>query len=441
MNNPKEPLHELSLFSGLAGFSLGFKLADLTVRTVGYVENEPYCQQIIQARIKDGFLDNAPIFGDIRAFDGAECRGVVDIITAGFPCQPHSVAGKRLGAADHRNLWPDTLRVIREVGPEYVILENVPGLGTGQRIDLRSIETLRQLSLFDQNDRQSNVRRIDRSDFTAHGLAFMGTVSGELSDIGYDAEWHLVPAAALGAPHLRWRWWCFAYAKNNRHPGAENFDAQRSGNNCAHQPGRDGEGRSAIIRYGSSGDVADAQHHQQGITHIPEPWSNRATFVTRNGETRAVADSGQLSQGRPCKCGQPEGGQSFSESSRCCLFGTETDVVHSQGQRSALWATEGQFAGGSTGGSTEFPDANGASSRYGNDGTGTDLGNTAEETGDPLRSGRWWATEPNVGRVANGVTARVDRLKTCGNGIVPAVVAFFLGAVHFRERIELNKRA
>ena len=171
------PLTEISLFTGYGGFSLGLKLAGVEVRTVAYVEIDGYCQKLIQQRIKDGHLDDAPIYSDIHAFDGKECRGLVDLVTAGFPCQPHSTAGKRLGAADDRNLWPDTLRVIREVGPRYVLLENVPGL-------------------------------------LANGYA--GTVVGELAESGYDCRWELVPAAAVGAPHLRWRWWCLAYSNTER---------------------------------------------------------------------------------------------------------------------------------------------------------------------------------------------------------------------------------
>ena len=120
-------LKELSLFSGYGGFSLGLRLAGLEVQTVGYIEIEPYCQEIIKARIKDGLLDDGPVFPDISAFRGEQFRGVVDIITAGFPCQPHSVAGLQQGSDDARNKWPDTLRVIREVAPRYVLLENVSG--------------------------------------------------------------------------------------------------------------------------------------------------------------------------------------------------------------------------------------------------------------------------------------------------------------------------
>ena len=170
-------LNELSLFSGYGGFTLGLRLAGVPIRTVGYVEIEPYCQEIIKARIKDGLLDDAPIWPDIRAFDGRQCRGLVDLITAGFPCQPHSFAGQRLGEKDPRNLWPDTFRVISEVGPTYVLLENVPGILTN---------------------------------------GYAGTVIGQLSELGYGCRWGLVSAAAVGAPHLRWRWWCLAHTQSQR---------------------------------------------------------------------------------------------------------------------------------------------------------------------------------------------------------------------------------
>ena len=87
---------------------------------------------------------------------------MVDIITAGFPCQPHSVAGLRAGAHDGRNLWPYTLRAISDVGPRFVVLENVPGI-------------------------------------LANGYG--GTVVGQLSEIGYDCRWAIVSAAEVGAPH------------------------------------------------------------------------------------------------------------------------------------------------------------------------------------------------------------------------------------------------
>src|SRR3990167_11417581 len=98
-------MRELSLFSGAGGGLLGSKL--LGWNCVGYVESNEYCQKVLRQRIADGFLDAAPIFGDIRKFisEGyaASYQGMVDVVTAGFPCQPFSISGKGFGKDDHRN--------------------------------------------------------------------------------------------------------------------------------------------------------------------------------------------------------------------------------------------------------------------------------------------------------------------------------------------------
>jgi DNA (cytosine-5)-methyltransferase 1 len=123
-------MNELSLFTGAGGGILGTTLLGWKHR--GYVEWDDYCQRVIRQRIIDGILDEAPIFCDVRAFIGegyaASYTGMVDVVTAGFPCQPFSVAGKRKGVDDERNMWPATADVIRIVRPRFVLLENVPGI-------------------------------------------------------------------------------------------------------------------------------------------------------------------------------------------------------------------------------------------------------------------------------------------------------------------------
>ena len=173
---------EMSLFSGYGGFSLGLRLAGLTTQTICYVEWDKYCQQVIRQRQIDGFLDDAPIFGgDIRKFDGVPWRGRVDIISASPPCQPYSQAGKLRGASDNRNLFPDTLRIIGEIQPRRVYVENVPGL---------------------------NVRPKDGRP------AYGSVVVGELAALGYDCRWDTISAKDAGAPHLRKRWWLVAHARS-----------------------------------------------------------------------------------------------------------------------------------------------------------------------------------------------------------------------------------
>lgn len=121
-------MNELSLFTGAGGGILGTTL--LGFKVIGAVEIDEYCQKVIVQRQRDGILERFPVFTDIRLFISSGCaelyRGVTDVITAGFPCQPFSVAGKQRGERDERNMWPATRDVISIVEPRFVLLENVP---------------------------------------------------------------------------------------------------------------------------------------------------------------------------------------------------------------------------------------------------------------------------------------------------------------------------
>jgi DNA (cytosine-5)-methyltransferase 1 len=170
-------MRELSLFSGVGGGLLGSLL--LGWRPVGYVEFDGYCQRVIAQRIRDGILPDAPIFGDIRTFvsEGyaASYQGMVDVISGGFPCQPFSVAGKRKGADDERNMWPATIATVRAVRPRYCYFENVPGL-------LNS--------------------------------GYFGRIVADLAESGYSVKWRCLSAAELGANHRRNRLWILATNTN-----------------------------------------------------------------------------------------------------------------------------------------------------------------------------------------------------------------------------------
>lgn len=163
-------MRELSLFSGAGGGLLGTHLLGWT--PIGYVEFNDYCQRVIRARINDGILPNAPIYGDIRTFISSGCaelyRGVTDIITGGFPCQPFSVAGKQAGANDPRNMWPATIECLRIIRPKYALLENVAGLVTS---------------------------------------GYFGTILGDLAESGFCVRYRILSAAECGAPHKRDRLW------------------------------------------------------------------------------------------------------------------------------------------------------------------------------------------------------------------------------------------
>ena len=174
-------LQAIDVCAGSGIGSLVFESIGLA-RTVCYVEKDEYCQRLIRQRIADGVLSDAPIWDDLKTFDGRPWRGLVDFVFGGIPCQPFSVAGKQRGGADERDLWPDFLRVVREVGPRFVLVENVPGL------------------------------------LAADGGRWFGRLVGDLAESGYDAEWDVISAEAVGAPHRRERVWVVAYASNARPP-------------------------------------------------------------------------------------------------------------------------------------------------------------------------------------------------------------------------------
>ena len=165
-------MNELSLFSGAGGGLLATKHM-LGWKTIGYVEWEDYCQRVIAQRIKDGFLDEAPIFGDIEVFisEGyAESyKGLVDVITGGFPCQPFSTASRGKKTAIDR--WPYMRYAIEIIQPKFVFAENV------NRIPIEK-------------------------------------ASKDLRAMGYKTKAVTISAKDVGADHIRSRCWLFAYSYN-----------------------------------------------------------------------------------------------------------------------------------------------------------------------------------------------------------------------------------
>ena len=157
-------LRILDLFSGIGGFSLGLERAGM--QTVAFCEIDKVAQQVLRKH-----WPNVPIFDDVKTLKG-EQLGTIDVICGGFPCQDLSFAGKGAGLTGARSgLWWEFHRLIKEIKPSWVIIENVAALRS---------------------------RGLDK-------------VLGSLAEIGYDAEWHCIPASAVGAHHQRDRVWIIAY--------------------------------------------------------------------------------------------------------------------------------------------------------------------------------------------------------------------------------------
>jgi DNA (cytosine-5)-methyltransferase 1 len=299
---------ELSLFSGVGGGLLATQHL-LGWRTICYVEWDKYAIDVLKARIRDGYLDDAPIWDDAFTFDGRPWAGLVDVVTAGFPCQPFSTAGKGLAERDPRNGWPAVIRILREVQPRYAILENVPGLIS-----------------------KPYFRRI----------------LGELVEAGFDIEYDCISAQEIGANHKRERVWIVAHSKS--------------------QPI----------------DMGPGQGHQGKEIHL-----------SRNGQAQHVANPNNPTTSRQSEyCGETH---ARAETKR---LGMGSEPIPN--------STSYEL-----GKHREPPTIAVPSGSRGN--------NTPREIEDVCW--QWWAVEPRLGRVADGVANRLDRLKAIGNGQVPAVAA------------------
>lgn len=175
----------LDLFSGIGGFSLG--LEKVGFETVAFCEIEPFCQAVLRKHWPD-----TPIYNDVRSITGeqlhADGHDGIDVVTAGFPCQDISYAGHGAGLDGERSgLWFEVARIVGDIRPRWVMLENVAALlGRG-----------------------------------------MGRVIGDLAAIGYDAQWEVISASAVGAPHRRQRVWIVAHDRGKRGQGVGSFSVSR----------------------------------------------------------------------------------------------------------------------------------------------------------------------------------------------------------------------
>jgi DNA (cytosine-5)-methyltransferase 1 len=172
-------MNELAVFAGAGGGILGGHL--LGWRTVCAIERDAYAAQVLAQRQNDGALPPFPIWSDVRSFDGRPWRGLIDVVSGGFPCQDISAAGNGIGITGERSgLWKQMARIVSEVLPRKIYMENSPLL-------------------------------------VGRGLAM---VLGDLAEMGYDARWGVVGAADLDAPHQRDRIWIVAGASPRWHDGS-----------------------------------------------------------------------------------------------------------------------------------------------------------------------------------------------------------------------------
>jgi len=189
-----------SLFSGIGGF-------DLAAEWIGW-ENKFHCEwDDFGKKILSYYWPNAKSYGDITKTDFRQWMGGIDVLTGGFPCQPFSTAGKRLGKDDNRYLWPEMLRAIREIQPTWVIGENVGGI-------------ISMVQPCDEVKVGCQTSLLEEDYFTKKEQEYVvETICSDLEREGYSVQPLLIPACSVGAPHRRDRVWFVAYSEINRNRG------------------------------------------------------------------------------------------------------------------------------------------------------------------------------------------------------------------------------
>lgn len=311
----KELTH-FSLCSGIGGLDLAAEWAGF--RTVAQCETDEYASKVLAKNFK-----GVPNLHDIRTVTnerlaeyGIDGRKIT-VISAGFPCQPYSLAGKGRGDRDSRDLWGEVARVLGEVRPAWFVGENTPGL------------------------------------FARQNQRYFRRVLDDLAALGYTVGWGIWGACDVGAPHRRER--VFLLGRN--------ADGLRIETEQGIQTRENTESR------GTCGNVSDAVIERCNSDKIQRRESAKSG---NEKDSRRVQESGMQFE-RVCS------GISHSAGDVMGMFGSEGEAQRTQKERS-------------------------------DNGSGTQR----------YASGEWWKTEPDVGRVVNGVPARVDRLRCLGNAVVPA---------------------
>ena len=301
-------MNELALFAGAGGGILGGHL--LGWRTVCAVEWEQYPACVLAARQNDGLLPPFPIWDDVQTFDGKPWRGIVDVVSGGFPCQDISAAGKGAGIDGERSgMWGEMARIIGEVRPQYAFIENSPML---------------------------TIRGLER-------------VLADLAKMGFDAEWGVLSAADVGANHQRERIWIVG---------------------------------------------KDTQQHRffSHTEHDRDRWGQQQS------QSIEKADVSNTKQQRCKRCKYEAG----------CQWNTSR---HTEGVSEGVCETMAN------------PTIKRCQKCSGSSPYQKPASNVGWRNSNTKFSANWWASEPDVGRVADGVVARMDRLKAIGNGQVPLCAA------------------
>jgi len=383
-------LRHVDLCSGIGGFALGFQWAELS-KTIMFCDTEKWCREILAKN-----FPNVPITNDVKELANDPERLVPDhdILTAGYPCQPFSVAGRQKGEKDDRHIWPYIFRIIACKRPTWCVFENVYG----------------------------------------HVALGLDKVLADLESEGYSTRTFIVPACAKDAPHRRDRLWIIARVMADSESGGRGRngdldETQGSSQSDATQSDSFGgiSSRPDIVAdttflglqehgYSKSGkfvegsqDVADSESERhRGSSSEERGDEQRIVFSHEQGRSSV----GSEVEGRSSSCGE-DVADSDSDDER-----SREKSRQSEGDTSRERTGDGSF---------DVADSDDEGSQG-----GIHRGENSERQSFDGHSGRsrsthrqpeqdFWAVEPDVGRVAHGIPRRVDRLKGLGNAIVPQI--------------------
>lgn len=371
------------------------RLALPAARTVCYVEIEAYACSVLVSEMEDGGLDPAPLWTDATTFDGRAWRGAVDGVIAGYPCQPYSSAGRRLGRHDPRDLWPHVARIVREAQPQWCFFENV-----GRHL-------------------RAGGRRVIR----------------ELHGMGYRVACSLVEASEVGATHKRERLFIMAYREC-----AER--RQEDGSRGYRQQGRDRERQAASGTGERGGHMAHAggAGRQQDSRGTPRDEATHGRAGRHQRESHDDHEPGRREQRMAHTKEQPERESRDKRVRQNRGQGAQRGdepMGHPQDQQRRLPIRERQSR-----------EARAEPARSG-EAVGDARTGRQRQGANPLRTGQPWPFPPGpddaeawadilshrpslapalaqsaLRRMADGMAPRIDRLRLLGNGVVPQQAAY-----------------
>jgi len=374
-----------SLFTGIMGF-------DLAAEAIGWdnifaLEKDNYCRKLIKQN-----MPYTKLYDDIYNFNAKKYEGQIDILTGGFPCQPFSVAGNRNGTNDDRYLWPEMFRVTKECRPTWIIAENVAGIVTmGDKAEEISMES--QITTFGENNKIITIRE----------QYILQTIIDDLEREGFDVQTYIVPALAVGAKHRRNRIWIVGYSEHNglfatkkRKINEEN-DYQRTQKKQEKTIKFKGAGEPRSFKKSSNCTIRSKQNSRIRMVEKIK----RMELQRRSNRSFPNTTTTRFQAWTIKKNAQKRIPKQFK---RFCKIIPNTNVLRRENRIYGKQQVR-------------------KTSEFGNIYT--------------QREPRWkWPTEPTMGRVANGIPNRVDRVKSLGNAIVPQVAyEFFYHINLIKEKI------